>query len=372
MQKSKKIDNKIRKVFTFALALATATAAYIAPASAAALTDVSVLVSNSAPNATASYNIRFASPTTFNATTPLDCINVTFTTTATGSTAPAGMNANSGSPATVSGSTGWTGVTWSTAGQTANSFNLTPDASVTNYTANTDVTINVNNIINPSAAATYFATLQLRTGNCTGTIVDSATVAFAITGATIVSATVDPSLTFTVTNRVGQPTIKNVAMSECGSNPTALNFPTAMSAATNYYCAQQLAVATNAQHGYTVTLRGTQTSGTFLQASGRSISDHAGTNAVPTALPTLATDVAFGYATTDATLGTGTVGRFNNDTAFAGLVNTAQEVMYHDQATTGTIQNEGLADVVYGLRFSATTAAAAYTGTLVYVATPIF
>ncbi|MEO6728872.1 MAG: hypothetical protein ABIM99_03030, partial [Candidatus Dojkabacteria bacterium] len=92
--------------------------------------------------------------------------------------------------------------------------------------------------------------------------------------------------------------------------------------------------------------------------------DFTGTNATPTAFSAAGTP-AFGYTTADATLGTGTAGRFTGGN-WAAFTTSPLEVVYSAVAAAETIR------VGYQAGISTTTPAGSYLTTVIYTATPIY
>jgi len=329
---------------------------------AAALTAASVTLSDSRPSqASVTYTIGF----TFPGTTAISCIEAKFTTTATGSTVPTAMTTTSAAKGTMSGG-GLTSASWVTTDVATNGTVRLKHATTEASTA-TAFSLGWTTITNTSTAGTFFAQITTYTasGACT-TALDTVTVALTTTAAVTVSATVDPSLTFTVAGIAASTAYKGALTTSAGcvDTATAVTFPSAMSTSTNYECAQSLTTSTNGVGGYTVTARGT-VAGDDLVSGANTITDHTGTNASPAAFG--AATEAFGYTTNDGVLGTGTTTRFSADDTFAGLTNSALEVAYSATAVSAQAINVG-----YKIRFGGVTESGTYTGTVIYVATPVF
>jgi hypothetical protein len=101
-----------------------------------------------------------------------------------------------------------------------------------------------------------------------------------------------------------------------------------------------------------------------LAAGANTIADHTGTNAAPTVFTSVGTE-SFGYTTNDATLGTGTAGRFSSN-KWAAFTSSPLEVAYNSAPVSETIR------VGYQTGISSTTKAGTYTTTVIYVATPTY
>ena len=130
----------------------------------------------------------------------------------------------------------------------------------------------------------------------------------------------------------------------------------------NAIAAHDLNVATNAGGGYTVFIRYTGKP-TF---GGNEIDDLATSNASPGPFTSPGTE-AFGYTTDDATLGTGTPGRFSSN-KWAAFSTDNYEVAYSAAATTATETTR----VGYQVGISGSTPAGNYTTTVIFTATPTY
>ena len=132
---------------------------------------------------------------------------------------------------------------------------------------------------------------------------------------------------------------------------------------TNSIGAQDLTVSTNAANGYTVSARYT---GKPLSGS-NTIADHAGTNGSPTTFAAPGNE-AFGYTTSDSTLGTGTANRFTNGgPKWAAFTTANSEVAYSNAPAASDVTCVGYQAGISGL-----TPAGVYTTTVIFTATPVF
>ncbi|MBI5153143.1 MAG: hypothetical protein HZA36_01655 [Parcubacteria group bacterium] len=129
--------------------------------------------------------------------------------------------------------------------------------------------------------------------------------------------------------------------------------------------AQRLTVTTNATIGYVVRMYQTQL---LLSDTSRTVPTVGGTNASPLAwsIPT-GQSGAYGYHTTDATLGSGTATRFAANDTYAQLDSTAREIAY----SSIPVNNEST-DIVFKIELTSTQFAGTYNNTLAYIITPIF
>lgn len=322
----------------------------------ATLTNGSVSLSDSRINNTStSYTIDFNNVTT----SAIRCIRVQFSDAATAGSKPTGMNITS---AALSGSSDYVPTP---GGWTVSNNNTSGVVSITNASGETPAsatgrTVILSGITNGSTAATTYY-VQFSTYNntdCSTSPVDNATIAYLYTNGQSISASVDPTLSFTV-NSVGSAQSVNGSTTTAASTSTTVPFGT-LSLASNRIVAQDLAIGTNAQNGYTVTVAYT---GAFTNGT-HNLTNHSGTNASPTAFSAAGTE-AFGYTTADTSLGTGTANRFQGGN-WAALSTTPAEIAYSSAAVSETIRTGFQAGI------SATTPAGAYTTTVVYTATATY
>ena len=148
------------------------------------------------------------------------------------------------------------------------------------------------------------------------------------------------------------------------TTPTTITFGT-LANDTETEAAQKLLVNTNAPSGYTVYLF---RDNPFKNASGDDMEDVSGTNASPAAwgIPGGQTS-AFGYHSSDSTLGTGTTTRFSADDTYATLDGTASEVAF----SAGSVVDEET-DIVYKIEVELLHPSGLYETSLEYIAVPIF
>jgi len=323
---------------------------------AAVLTTGSVTLSDSRVSQTAvSYTVQFSGVTT----SSIRCIRAQFSDAATAGSKPTAMDITS---LTLGGTSNYvpTPASWTVANN-----NTTGVASITFATGEVPAsastrTVVLNAVTNGSTVATtYF--LQFSTFNnvdCSTAPVDNGTIAFIYTNGQLVTATVDPTLSLTVASVASAQTV-NGATTNITSTSTTIPFG-ALSTATNRIAAQDITIGTNAASGYTLTTRYTAA----LTSGANTIANHTGTNAAPTTFTGVGT-ASFGYTTNDATLGTGTPGRFATNN-WAAFTTSPLEVAFNAGATSETIR------VGYQVGISSTTPAGAYSTTVVYVATPIY
>lgn len=330
---------------------------------AATLSTASVSLSDPRPNALSSNYTFTGSGVTTGAPGTIKCIKLLFADSATGSTVPAGMSTTGG------------GVTFDTA-----TTNYVPTPASWTYTHSVNGTITltnatgeipasatarkvaINGITNSSTADTKFY-LRFSTFNnidCATSPVDSVSVLFILTNASTLSLTVDQTLTFTV-NSVASGQNCNGATSTAASTATTIPFGTVSSAANAVVC-QDLTASTNATNGYTISARYTAPPTNPLA---QTIASHTGTNAAPSAFSAAGTE-AYGYTTNDATLGTGTAGRFVPN-LWAAMTTTNAEVAFEPAGVNLTTYRIG-----HQVGVSTITRPGTYTTTVIYTCTPIF
>lgn len=327
---------------------------------AAALTTVSVTPSDSRPDASGvSYDIQASGVTQ----SDIKCIRVEFDTAVDGSGGkPSGLNISS---AALSASSDYvpTPASWSISNN-----NTTGVSSITFATGESPASSSGRNVIltgitNGSTPDTSYYVIFNTYNNtdCASTGVDNATAAFIYTAGQSVSLSVDSSLSFTVAGKSSGSSCNGATTNFTTTSSTVpMGTPTT---STNRIGAQDLTVSTNGAGGYTVYTRytGLPTSGS------NNIDDHSGSNASPTAFSAAGTE-AFGYTTSDSSLGTGTANRFTSTpNVWAAFTTSNAEVAYHNGAVANQTTCVG---VQAGI--SATTQAGSYNTTLVYTAVPVF
>jgi len=330
---------------------------------AANLTSASVGLSDPRPNAGSSNYTFSGSGVTIGAPGTIKCVKLLFSDTAAGSTVPAGMLTTGG------------GVTFDTVNS---NYMPTPASWAFTHTLNGTITLTnaageipasaaarkvvINGITNASTADTKYW-LKINTYNnvdCATSPVDSASTQFILTNASTLSLAVDDTLTFTI-NAVAGGQACNGPTSTAASTATTIPFGTVTSAANAIVC-QDLQAATNATNGYTIYARYTAQP---TNALAQTVANHTGTNAAPTAFPAAGIE-AYGYTTNDATLGTGTPGRFVPN-LWAGMTTTNAEVAFEAAGVNLTTYRVG-----HEVGVSLVTHPGTYTTTVIYTCTPTY
>ncbi len=146
-------------------------------------------------------------------------------------------------------------------------------------------------------------------------------------------------------------------------DPYTLNFGS-LPISTSQEAATKFTISSNGYGGYTLTTRQDQdlTSGAL-----DTISTVSGTNASPSAWPGAVTTGAFGYHTSDDSLGTGTTNRFLADDTYAAFSTTAYEIGYSGVAVTSDIVN-----LVYRIEVGTDQAGGSYSNIITYDLTGLF
>lgn len=342
---------------------------------AGTLTSAKATIADSRAGQTA-VNYDFAFTTTV--TTAIKQWTIQFCTTASGTcTAPTGIVTTSAvrSSDNVAGTARTD--TFTTNG-TLTTVVTTPAAQATQA-----VTVSYTTITNPTTInTTYFA--RITTYSDTGTTIIDGTdaVAFAILASTsiAVTASVDPTFTFTVA-AANSGTVNGATINVTTSTAILIPFGTLSSGSTKI-AAHDLSVTTNALNGYTITVKIPTNSVTgnpplyvSNTASSENIDGFTGTNATPTAWSSPAGTAKsvntgfFGYTTNDATLGTGTANRFTSvGNVWAGPTTPALEVAYSSVGVSSAETTRvGWQAEVNGLQ-----PPGSYSGTVVLVATPTY
>ena len=182
-------------------------------------------------------------------------------------------------------------------------------------------------VTNGDTDQTYYALVTTYTdASCTGgNEVDDTVLAFAYKDGTLVSLTLEPTLTF-VCNAVTQPDTVNGAALTVDSTATGIDHGTSVTSSQNGISAHDLAVTTNASGGYNVYIRHTAQ---LTNESSDTIANHTGTNAAPSTFPAAGNE-AWGYTTEDADLS-----QFGAN-EWAGFTTSNELVMTNAAATAGT------------------------------------
>ena len=271
----------------------------------------------------------------------------------------------------------WSGMTMTLTAAANESLGALATATIKIGT-NTSVPVGVNRLTNPASINSYELTI-------TAGVADTGQTRVAIVDNVLVTANVDTTLTFTVSGVVDNLTVNGSPTSTAAtSTSTALPFGT-LAAGVSKTLAQDLTVATNAIHGYVVTV---EQDANLLSSTGADIDgfiDGAYTNG-PTAWVTPSNAIGnentwghWGLTTTDGDLkGSGT--DFAAADTWVSASTTPRAIMAHDgpsDGATGTSDSTGddigATRVGYQAQITALQEAGDdYSTTLTYIATPTF
>lgn len=309
-------------------------------ASAAQITARKLTIGSSVASAVTTYSFSMTLPSS----TVLQSAEATICTTASGAcTTPSGF-ANSSStltaqPTGLGDASGWT-VNTSTAGK----LRLIKSGNVAAPTGTT--VFGFSSVTNPSATnSSFFARITTYSDAAWTTAVDTGTVASSTAGQITVTASVDETLTFTLTN----------ATAALGT----------LTSATTGSATSTMSASTNASSGYVISVNGsTLTSGantiTALAANAGSTQNTSqfGINLKANATPSVGTEVSGAGSGTAAT---------NYNTANSYRFGTGETVA---SATAATNSNTYTASYIANI--PSAQAAGAYSTALTYIATATF
>lgn len=350
------ISNKFISLTASVAALALLLAVIIPAFRVDALSSSSLTLSDSRPSATG-VNYAFAS-SGFDTGTTIRCIQLDIGTAVDG-TGDAGL--------TVAGATlvanTITGGSWTVGNVEGTDQLRATDA--TGAIPNTSGTIEWGGIINGATPdTTYFGLFQTFSNiDCSTGQVDSVVVTLMFKAGSLVSLTIDPTLTFTV-NGVADALSVNGATTTVASSATAINFLNDVTAGVPGVSAHDITVGTNASLGYTVYIKHT---GLLTNGASDTITNWTGTNLSPTgSFPTAAE--AWGYTTQDSSLsaiGDG-ANRFGSN-EWAGFSTTNEEVVY-----SATPQSSETTRVGHQVAVAASTEAGTYQTTIIYTAASVY
>ncbi len=333
---------------------------------AGTFTPAKVTISDSrAGNTATTYAFAF----TTSVTTSIKQLDVLFCTTASGAcTTPTGIVTTGATRA--SDNVAGTGRTDDFTGNgTLSTVITTPSSQSTQA-----VTISYTGITNPTTTDTTFFARVTTYSDTGSTVIDTASLAFAIltTTSIAVSASVDPTFTFSVA-AANTGSVNGASIDVTSSTATTIPFGT-LSIGAPKIAAHDLSVVSNSTNGYAITVKAL--ADPPLVDGSNNIDVFTGTNASPTTWSSPAGSSAnvntgfFGYTTNDATLGTGTAARFTSSggNKWSGTTTSPLEVAYSAVGVTSAeVTRIGWQAEVNGLQ-----PAGAYSGTVVLVATPTY
>jgi hypothetical protein len=210
----------------------------------------------------------------------------------------------------------------------------------------------------------------------TGVTVEHSTFRVAIVNSVAVTATVQASLTFTISGLATSSVVGGVTTTGSSTyNTLAFGI---LQPGVEKSLAQRLNVTTNANYGYTVTVVQDHN---LLASNGADIdsfADGSGASTTPLAwtaptgiLGNAHTYGHFGLTSRDINLSNGNP--FGTATLYKGFWhNTPIEVMYHTGPSDGLTANIGSSTVAYSIQITALQEAGDYANTLTYVCTPTY
>ncbi len=368
------MKNILRKLLGIALVLAflfTGMAPLITDAEVESLTQSSVLITDSAPEATADYTFSFT----------------------TGSEIPSDGDIRITFP-----DTDWLGdlsesditcPTDSTAKKESDNIYCEVDSAATlpadSYEISVDGVTNPAKVESEGVADTY--TVDLATRDDADEKIENGQVMVAIVEAITVRATVNASLTFDVTG-VNNGEEVNTETTDVDTEATRIPFGI-LEPDVPKVAAQDLAVATNASDGFTVTIF---QDGNMVNADGDEISSFKDNTPVATsaaeswASPSATLDEHdtyghFGFTSEDTQVsdscltdpGTPSEDVYFDGSVWAGFDNTdVEEVMCHVGPSDGETEHKGTTRIGFQAEVSALQPAGEYKNTLTYIATPTF
>jgi hypothetical protein len=222
-------------------------------------------------------------------------------------------------------------------------------------------------LTNPGTTGSYRITI-------TGSNGDFGETRVAILDDVVVTASVDTVFEFTVTG-VATSTVINGETTTGSASSTYLAFGT-LAPTVPKILGQRLQVRTNASNGFSVTVVQDQN---LTSATGADIDlfiDGA-TTSVPVAWQspagTLGNEATYGHIGVTSQDSTLSAGDEFGSSLYAGNINTARQVFYHNAPADNTTDNIGSTYVAYKIEVSSLQEAGTdYTNTLTYVATPVF
>lgn len=344
------IKRPLISLVSFFVILSMSSVLFLQSVSATTVTvnHASITLSNSNPGTSANETLAW---TPGNSSTPVTSITIQYATTATGTTVPTGLSMATTPTVSISGF----GSATATGAYSSSTGVLTITLSTATAAASSGVSVVVNSVTNPSAGTFY---VQV-TSNGSG---DYGVMATATVAQVVVTGTMDPSLSFTVTgiaSGTSTSTTGGENTTTVTTTSTTLPFGHFNVAATNV-AAQQISTTTNAAYGYTVTLQENQ------------ILTDASSSTIP--------NVTAGTWTTNTTTGFGvnvTSGDYNSALFTSNSVYEPIPVLGSSPITLATkssaTSSSGDSEYVnFQLGVTAAQPAGTYTNNLDYVVTPTY
>ncbi len=260
-------------------------------------------------------------------------------------------------------------------GLTASSTGNTLDCVATAAVAATSTKVTITSVNNPTSAGSYLINIYHYDNN--NTLLERVQVRVYIIEDIWMTATVDATLTFTISGLNSGEVVNGVT---CNATTTATSTPfgTLSTTASTTVC-QQLAVSTNADDGFTVTVEQdqelTSDSGSNINSFDNSPDGTGSTTPHAWTAPLGVLDQYntyghMGLTSEDSTLSSGdTFG----DALYVGFNGTDPvEVMYHNGPADGSTPDKGLTQVAYTAEIMGLQEAGDYENRLTYICTPTY
>lgn len=176
-------------------------------------------------------------------------------------------------------------------------------------------------------------------------------------GPTAAAATTDVSISFSIAGVASGTSVAGVT-TDVTSTATSVPFGELVRNSRKE-AAQTITVSTNANNGYTASVR---QMGDLVEGRNIVFPTVSGTNTSPSAWPTSTVFTgAYGYHTSDGSLGTGTTTRFSANDTFAQFASTAQEIAY----SASQVTNEATS-IVYAIEVGKAQPGGDYSHTITY------
>lgn len=248
----KDIKRPLASLVSFFIILSMSSTLFLQSVSAAGTVTVShasITLSNSNPGTAANETISW-NPS--NTTTAVATIDIQYATTATGTTVPSGLAMSATPTVTITGF----GSATATGAYNSSTGVLTVTLS-TATAASSTVSVTVDSVTNPSAGTFY---VQVTSNSSAPAVIDYGVMATTTVAQVVVTGTMDPSLSFTVTGVASGTTTAITGgqnTTTITTTSTTLPFGHFNVASTNV-AAQVISTTTNAAYGYTVTLQENQ------------------------------------------------------------------------------------------------------------------
>lgn len=340
------------------------------PVNGALMQGARVTLTNPVAGGSSNYQFQFTVPSS----APIREIRFQWSTTATNQSIPTAGMLNAAALGTLSNlDGGWTTLATGQAASGLLELQHTSSQDLNGLVVGATINTVTNSGINAcdGQASTDTCYVQIQTSSGTGAwgnqVVDTATITYTVVQAVTVSATVDPTFTFVISS-VGANTVIGGVTTSVASTASTLPFGN-LTVGSPRYAAHRLNVTTNANSGYTVTMRvSTAMTGTY---SSNNIDPFAAAGVAwatpqPWSSPnggSANSDTAwFGAHVTDAGLS-----QFD-DGEFGPANGTDNTVMVSTTSDNGVNPEY----VVYAVEANVYQPADVYTGTVLYTATPTY